>query len=408
MNRALRRLAPVGLALTSLGLILTRTGLRGVGAVPSTYWIWALLVLLGLPAILLGSGAVLVRDGASRVRRVSVALAWPAAWALLVLIPWAGGETVLVDGLARTYRVTVPPGDPPPGGRPAVLVLHGFVQTPGTIARLTGADRLAEDRGAVVVYPRGTWLSWNDGDDTKPATKRGVDDLAFVRRLLEVLPDRHGVDPARIYAMGFSNGGYLLVRHACALRGRLAAMGVVGAGAYPLGPGTCESGNPAVPAYFILGGNDPTVAPLRERFDVNPTRSAELWSRAAGCGEIPGWSDLPDRADDGMTTRVLRYRDCRGIVDARQAEVRGAGHTWPGGPQYLPVALVGGTTRDFDATLLMWDFFTESGPDSPPVAGRARPGGSGRHDPPRSGVRLLDGPTRSQNRPDTFQPRRFC
>jgi polyhydroxybutyrate depolymerase len=35
----------------------------------------------------------------------------------------------------------------------------------------------------------------------------------------------------------------------------------------------------------------------------------------------------------------------------------GAGHTWPGGPQYLPKAIIGRVCRDFDATQAMWDFF---------------------------------------------------
>ena len=36
--------------------------------------------------------------------------------------------------------------------------------------------------------------------------------------------------------------------------------------------------------------------------------------------------------------------------------VTGGGHTWPGG-KTMPVAIVGKTTADVDATRLMWDFF---------------------------------------------------
>ena len=35
----------------------------------------------------------------------------------------------------------------------------------------------------------------------------------------------------------------------------------------------------------------------------------------------------------------------------------GAGHTWPGGSQYLPKGVIGGVCRDFDATQAIWDFF---------------------------------------------------
>jgi polyhydroxybutyrate depolymerase len=35
----------------------------------------------------------------------------------------------------------------------------------------------------------------------------------------------------------------------------------------------------------------------------------------------------------------------------------GAGHTWPGGWQYLPKSLIGTVCRDFDATQAIWGFF---------------------------------------------------
>ena len=38
--------------------------------------------------------------------------------------------------------------------------------------------------------------------------------------------------------------------------------------------------------------------------------------------------------------------------------VTGGGHTWPGG-KAMPAFIVGKTTPDFDATRLMWNFFTE-------------------------------------------------
>ena len=33
------------------------------------------------------------------------------------------------------------------------------------------------------------------------------------------------------------------------------------------------------------------------------------------------------------------------------------GHSWPGGPQYLPQAVIGRVNRDIDASWVIWDFF---------------------------------------------------
>lgn len=38
-------------------------------------------------------------------------------------------------------------------------------------------------------------------------------------------------------------------------------------------------------------------------------------------------------------------------------EIQGGGHTWPGGEQYLPKALVGPVCRDFDGNRVIWNFF---------------------------------------------------
>ena len=39
--------------------------------------------------------------------------------------------------------------------------------------------------------------------------------------------------------------------------------------------------------------------------------------------------------------------------------VQGGGHTWPGGFQYLPEAVIGRTSRDLDANRIIWEFFKE-------------------------------------------------
>jgi polyhydroxybutyrate depolymerase len=39
------------------------------------------------------------------------------------------------------------------------------------------------------------------------------------------------------------------------------------------------------------------------------------------------------------------------------AVIEGGGHTWPGGPQYLPAFLIGKASHSLDATQAIWDFF---------------------------------------------------
>jgi polyhydroxybutyrate depolymerase len=54
--------------------------------------------------------------------------------------------------------------------------------------------------------------------------------------------------------------------------------------------------------------------------------------------------------------------EVHGTADAVELwTVTGGGHTWPGGPQYLPVALVGRASDSFSASDAIWSFFAAHG-----------------------------------------------
>src|SRR5207253_1027879 len=58
-----------------------------------------------------------------------------------------------------------------------------------------------------------------------PAQQAGIDDVAFVRTLLEAVGKLYGLDPARVVATGISNGGILTEFLGCSLSERL--LGIV-------------------------------------------------------------------------------------------------------------------------------------------------------------------------------------
>ncbi len=93
---------------------------------------------------------------------------------------------------------------------------------------------------------------------------------------------------------------------------------------------------------------------------LSATDTAARWARFDGCADRPEVIDLPD-VDPGDGTRVQRetYGTCQGGSAVVLYTIAGGGHTWPGGLQYLPAALIGKTSRDIDATQLIWEFFTQ-------------------------------------------------
>lgn len=357
MNRVPRGFVGLGLASVLAGTVATNTALRRTALVHGGYWVFAGLVALGVLWILTGALVHLFRGPGRFGRRALVAggcvacaalgVAWPGlamgpAWS--IERPDGRREYLIHDPRSATERT---------GPAPAVLLLHGFLQSPRGMRNLTEIERLAGDEGFVVVYPRGTFRSWNDGDDTKPASTRDIDDLAFLETLLDSLPARHGVDPGRVYAIGFSNGGYLLVRYACELSGPIAAFGIVAAGTYPVWDPACRPEAPP-PAAFVLGSADPTIAPLDERFERSPGVSGERWAVAYGCPEPVA---IPASGDVGSAAVLHTRWRCPDGFTVHQIVVEGAGHAWPGGPQFLPPFLAGRTTDAFDATRWLWEYF---------------------------------------------------
>jgi polyhydroxybutyrate depolymerase len=130
--------------------------------------------------------------------------------------------------------VHLPDRMPPSGARAMVIVLHGGLGNADRIAGQKGGvqsesamnlDAKAEADGFIVVYLNGTqvtrrlgaqFLGWNAGGGCcgVPA-QQGVDDVAYISGAVGELVRRYGVDPARVYGVGHSNGAMMVQRMIC-------------------------------------------------------------------------------------------------------------------------------------------------------------------------------------------------
>jgi polyhydroxybutyrate depolymerase len=219
---------------------------------------------------------------------------------------------------------------------PAVLILHGYTGTPESIERTSGMTRFATARGAVAVYPEGTPVANLGGSGWASGSARystsGVDDVAFLLEVLDILVRDHCVDGDRLMLAGESNGAAMAVRAACddRLVGRLRLVGAVipavDAGVLE----QCGPGGP-VPLVVIATRGDATID-----FDGTypagqvPLLGQEDWfgrfaRQVNGCDPKD-----PERFPSDGAVRVVP-RAC--IQPAVLHEVTGGAHTWPGGPQ---------------------------------------------------------------------------
>ena len=77
---------------------------------------------------------------------------------------------------------------------------------------------------------RKTLLTWNAWNCCGYALKNGIDDVDFIRALIEGLQKRYAIDSKRMFATGLSNGAMMSYRLACELSDKIAAIAPVAGG----------------------------------------------------------------------------------------------------------------------------------------------------------------------------------
>lgn len=297
---------------------------------------------------------------------------FPIVMLILALSPLSARDlkgSIEFKGEKRSFLVHLPPRFEAGKKFPLVVALHGGGGSGRKMKRFSRFDTIADREGFIVAYPDGIGRQWNDGRTIAEsrAHSENIDDIGFLSGLVDYMIRKYGADAKRVYFAGISNGALMSYRMACEAPEKIAAIAAVTGNL----PEHLSAVNPRGPvAVMIINGtDDPLVpwnggpvrvpfAPRKERGRVlSMAGTAAFWARANGCPGRPGSDELPD-VDTGDGCRVIRhaYAGC-GKADLVYYEVKGGGHTWPGGPQYLPVKIVGRTCRDFNASEKIWEFF---------------------------------------------------
>lgn len=275
-------------------------------------------------------------------------------------------ESITVDGRSRTYLLHVPAGFRSSSRYPLVATFHGGGGSGDIIARHTGFSSVADREGFIGVFPDGISHNWNDGRGTTDAEKLGVDDVKFVRALLESLKTKLPIDASRIYASGLSNGGIFTERLACDMADVFAA---VASDVGPIASNYVPNCKPAAPISVaaIQGDSDPLV-PIQggeEGWRIHlgdggllesAANTMQFWAAKNSCPNPPAVSNLPPQVNDGTSVTETRYSGCRNSTEVRYYIVHGMGHVWPPNPPQV-LRKNNPTSRNIDATETFWSFF---------------------------------------------------
>jgi polyhydroxybutyrate depolymerase len=321
-------------------------------------------------------------------------------------------QYVNVNGTLRTFVVHLPLGYDSKNKYPVVILLHGAGETDQDIARRSRFDFMADRYGIIAFYPNSDGVRWNIGvavaPPERPARRRGgaggsarsggsggndlelpttfpspggeaeqgrsgqsnksdnksqTGDVAFFDQMLDKLAAAYSVDASRIFATGYSDGGFMDFRLACSMGKRIAAIAPVAAAMPKEMSARCELSR-AVPLLMLNGTSDPVVhyggGSVRDAAftTLSVQATAEKWAASDGCAPKSTRTTLPPHDKHGMTTRVDTYSGCRDGAEVAVYAIEGGGNTWPSGDELLSEKEVGKTTTDLDADEVMWKFFS--------------------------------------------------
>jgi polyhydroxybutyrate depolymerase len=262
-------------------------------------------------------------------------------------------------GITREYLVHVPKsyrGAP----TPMLVALHGGGGNADYQADDSkyGLISKSEQAGFIAVFPNGysplpggVLATWNAGSCCGPAQKQGVDDVGFIRGVIQRVEGQANIDPKRIFATGMSNGAMMSWRLACEAPEIRAIAPVEGTD----NTAGCTPSHPVAVIEFHAA-DDPNV-PFNGGAGVGPSH-ADFTSVPASQAK---WVPL-DRAM-ASTKPVLKVPGAH--CDLHAAQAGGApvelcvtdtgGHSWPGGGAQQGRKQ---PSTAISANDLMWTFFS--------------------------------------------------
>lgn len=275
-------------------------------------------------------------------------------------------DVFTVDDIERSHLLYVPESYDGATELPLVVAMHGGgLGGPVSMANLSSFNEVADSENFFVLYPEGAGNNWNDGRDFEGRDELVArDDVTYVLTLIDALAEDYAIDSNRVFATGISNGGYMSQRLACQAPERFAAIASVAATFHDPFYDECSLGEP-MPVLYILGTDDPLVSydgggqvGSGERGTTSTAvEGFTRWAELNNCVGTAVTSVMDDVEADDTSPFRQTYEDCDEGVTVSMITITGGGHTWPGGPQYLPAALIGETSDDFEATEIIWEFF---------------------------------------------------
>ena len=206
-----------------------------------------------------------------------------------------------------------------------MFLFHGFGGIASEFINTADMRDLAESKNFIVVYPQGldlggTGSHWNCSNPSAD-NKSDVDDIGFIENLIDqLIVDYPVIDSKRIYAAGYSNGGFMSYYLGCNSK-KFAAIGSV---AGTMLDDSYQSCNASFPTAMInIHGTDDFDVPYDGNIYYPSIPDVVDWWK--NFNNTPNEDLLTNQ--DGSIEQYIYYNDA-GDRYVEHIKIIGGGHYW--------------------------------------------------------------------------------
>ncbi|WP_395047893.1 T9SS type A sorting domain-containing protein [Flavobacterium sp.] len=244
----------------------------------------------------------------------------------------------------RQYSIYIPANYNSSQPVPLVLLFHGFTNSISSIYSDSQMEVLADANNFIYAIPQGLGglAGWSIG----LSFGGNADDIGFASSLIDRISSVYNINNKRVYAAGFSNGGFFSYRLACELSTKIAAIASV-----------AGSMNPS-----WIGGNNPTCNPQHQMPIMQITGTNDnVIPINGGNGGAPlsnvfnYWKNFNNTNPNPITTNINSnternvYENGNNGSTIEFIKITGRGHEWP-------KTTTAGLQEN--ASIRIWEFFS--------------------------------------------------
>ncbi len=258
-------------------------------------------------------------------------------------------KTIEFGGVNRQYLEYVPAIYDDSEAVPLVICLHGLGDNMNNFSGIQ-MNRVADTANFIILTPQALnsmlGTAWNSGASMYGMQLNDdIDDVGFIGALIDYASETYNIDLQRVYATGFSLGGFMSNRLACEYAHRITAIASV---AGTIGSALDCIPSRAIPVMHFHGTADETIGYETNQYGMGVEDMLNFWVENNQCDETAIITDFPDIANDGFTAEHHLFDNGTAGTVVEHVKIFGADHDW----LYTPV-------NDIDYTTLIWEFFSK-------------------------------------------------